>query len=72
MKPGRADVERLVTEIVAEEEKRSGKERRSNGLRYARSHAELLGVRQRWLQVGLTAINVIVALLTCLKVFGIL
>lgn len=69
------DIERIVTEIIAEEEERAwtGKERRHpNGLRYARSHAEFLAVRQRWLQVGLTAINVILATLTLLRVFGIL
>lgn len=43
-----------------------------NKLKYARSHMELEAYRQRWIQIMLTATNVIVACLTCLKVFGIL
>jgi hypothetical protein len=36
-----------------------------------RSHAERVALTQRNIQIGLTATNVIVACLTCLKVFGI-
>ena len=41
-------------------------------LRQYRSQAEKTAVRQRNVQILLTATNVVVAGLTCLKVFGIL
>jgi len=41
-------------------------------LKHARSQAELIAIQQRGIQIALTATNVIVACLTCLKVFGIL
>jgi hypothetical protein len=52
--------------------KEAPKEFDRDQLRYARSHMELEAYRQRWIQIVLTATNVLVAGLTCLKVFGIL
>lgn len=41
-------------------------------LKHARSRAELIAIRQRWIQICLTATVGIPSILTCLKVFGIL
>ena len=41
-------------------------------LKHARSRAELIAIRQRWIQITLTATVGIPSILTCLKVFGIL
>lgn len=41
-------------------------------LKVARSQAEIQALRQRNIQIVLTATNVILAGLTCLRVFGIL
>jgi enamine deaminase RidA (YjgF/YER057c/UK114 family) len=41
-------------------------------LKPARSQAEVQALHQRNIQIALTATNVLIASLTCLKVFGIL
>jgi len=41
-------------------------------LRYARSHMELIAARQRWIQIALTATNVLIGCLVALKVFGLI
>lgn len=60
-----ADAERLLSESLAEQKPKKP-------LKPARSQAELVALRQRWIQIALTGTNCLVACLTCLKVFGIL
>lgn len=40
--------------------------------KYARSQLEIEAYKQRWWQIALTATNVCIAILTCLKVFGLI
>lgn len=47
-------------------------QKREKPLKPYRSHAERVALKQRNIQIALTATNVLVACLTCLKVFGIL
>jgi hypothetical protein len=61
-----ADRQLIETEIVAKEAKHQKE------LKHARSRAELHAIKQRNIQIALTATNVMIAGLTLLKVFGII
>jgi hypothetical protein len=67
MQPEEA-VRRTETEVIAQSVARRKEEK---PLKPYRSQAEKIALHQRNIQIALTATNVIVACLTCLKVFGI-
>jgi hypothetical protein len=63
-----ADAEKLLIESEA----MKANDKPSKPLKPARSQAELLAVRQRWITIIIQSIALVIALLTCLRVFGIL
>lgn len=68
--PAEADLVRVAMEVDATTQKQ--KKDKVKKLKYARSHAELVALRQRRIQICLVATNVMISALIALKSFGII